>query len=306
MPQKLLPSGHLMELFAPYRNDETRMIGVIERAVSCGFYKNLELGIFFDKGNRKKVRSLLEQNGLRATTFGTPYIKERHLSLCSLDAGERQQAINLMKQLAVLAAEAGYSVFGVPSGDDPGPAFRGFSKLVLIDALQEIAETCQDLGMFLSIEPLDRYAFKKQLIGPIEEAVQWFRELHERCPNTILHWDSAHEALGRIDLSRSLSIAAEFVGQAHLCNAITDEAHPCFGDLHMDVGIAPNYETEGYLTPDVGAALLRQLAAYDDPKGWNLCYVAVEVLGHPGDDLWRKERIVREFTAECFRRAGLL
>ncbi len=306
MPQRLLPSGHLMELFAPYRNDETRMIGVIERAVSFGFYKNLELGIFFDRENRRKVRSLLEENDLKTTTFGTPWIKERHLSLCSLDADERRKAVDLMKQLAALSAEAGCTVFGVPSGDDPGPAFRGFAKLILLDALEEIAGTCRELGMFLSIEPLDRYAFKKQLIGPIAESVRWFRELHDRCPNTILHWDSAHEALGRIDLSESLAVAAPYIGQAHLCNAITDESHPCFGDLHMDVGAAPDYGTEGYLTPDVGAALLRQLAEYDDPKGWNTCYVAVEVLGHPGDDLWRKERIVREFTAECFRRAGLI
>ena len=305
MPQKLLPSGHLMEVFAPYLYDEERMLDVMKKVVGFDFYRNLELGVFFDKYCRREAQSILKGNGLCGSVFVTPYIKDRHLSLCSLDAGKRREAVELCKVLAGLIAEAGCNTIGVPSGDDPGMCFRGPAKQALTEALTEIAETCSELGLYLSIEPLDRYAYKKQLIGPIAESVSWFAELHESCPNTFIHWDSAHEALGRIDLMESIKIASPYIGQAHLCNAITDESHPCFGDLHMDVGVAPGFETEGFLTADIGADLLRVLAGLDDPKGLGVSYVAVEVHGYPGDDLWRKERIIREFTAACFSRAGL-
>ena len=305
MSQTLLPSGHLLELFMPYMYDEARMLKVIKKAADLNYYRNFELGVYFDRNIRREVRKILEDNGLRASTFITPYVKDQHLSLCSLDEDERRRAVALTKKMAALSAETGYMTLGVPSGDDPGPAFRAIAKQALTDSLSEVAECCKEYGLFMSIEPLDRYAYKKQLIGPIAESVSWFSELHEAYPNTFIHWDSAHEALGRIDLMESLDIAAPYIGQAHLCNAITDESHPCFGDLHMEVGVAPDYETEGFLNVEVGAAILRRLASFDDAKGMGTTFVALEVHGNPGDDLWRKEAVVRAFVQACFKEAGL-
>lgn len=289
----------------PYRSHEAKMIGVLEKASSFGFYKNVELGIFFDRENRKKVRNILEANKLGATTFCTPWVKDDKLSLADLDEGGRQKAVKLCKKLADLAAETGYSNFGVPSGDDPGPVFRGLAKLALKESLIEIADHLKQHHMNLTIEPLDRYAFKKQLIGPMEENVVWFKEVKEEASNVYIHWDSAHEALGGIDLMKSLELAEPFLGQFHLCDAIVDPREACFGDLHMDVARAPEWTTEGFLTPEVGAEILKKVASFDRPEGMPQVYVAVEVLGHPGDDLWLKEQNVRAFLARCFEIAGL-
>lgn len=305
MAQKILPGGHFLEMFMPYRSDEAKMIQVLERACGFGFYKNAELGIFFDKENRKRVRTILEENRMNATTFSTPWVKDDKLSLADLDEGKRRKAVDLCKKLADLAAETGYSNFGVPSGDDPGPVFRGLAKLALKESLIEIAEHLKQYGMNLTIEPLDRYAFKKQLIGPMEENVVWFHEVKEEVPNAFIHWDSAHEALARIDLMKSLDLAAPYLGQFHLCDAIVDPKEPCFGDLHMDVARAPEWKTEGFLTPEVGAEILKKVASFDRPAGMEQVYVAVEVLGHPGDDLWLKEENVRAFLKRCFELAGL-
>ena len=100
----------------------------------------LELGIFFDPANRKTVRNILSGNGVNGTTFATPYVKDQKLSLCSLDEGERRKAVDLVKKLAGYAAETGYSNFGVPSGDDPGPVFRGLAKNALAESMMEIAD----------------------------------------------------------------------------------------------------------------------------------------------------------------------
>lgn len=305
MAQKLLTSAHLLEIFMPYRSDEARMIEVLHKAVALDFYKGVELGIFFDPLNRRTVRNVLEENHLNGTTFSTPYVKDQKLSLADLDGGARRKAVDLVKQLADLAAETGYTNFGIPSGDDPAPVYRGMAKNALADSIVEIADHCKALGLNLLIEPLDRYAFKKQLIGPIEETLQWFAPIHEACPNFFIHWDSAHEALGLIDTVKSMELTAPSMASFHLCNAVTDPAHPCYGDLHMDVGEGPDFVTDGFLTPQLGAKILKKAAAADTPAGVENVYVSVEVLGHPGDNLWLKERTSREFLQKCFELAGL-
>ena len=169
MAQKILPGGHLLEMFMPYRDDEKRMIEVLEKAASFDFYKNVELPSFRSAENRKYVRNFLEKNGINATTFVTPYVKERKLALCDTDEGGRQAAIALVKVHAEMAAETGYTNFGVPSGDDPGEENRTWAKMAMADSMRELAEFVGKLGMNLTIEPLDRYAYKKQLIGPMPE-----------------------------------------------------------------------------------------------------------------------------------------
>lgn len=305
MAQKLVPSGHLLEMFMPYRDDEKRMLEVLKKAASRGFYKNVELPAFKDKYRKMYVRNTLEENGLTATTFVTPYVKEKKLSLCDLDESRRREAIELCKEYAGHASDIGIMHFGVPSGDDPGDEKRAEAKKVMAESLIELANYVKGLGMNLTIEPLDRYAYKKQLIGPMKETSIWFAPIHEACPNAFIHWDSAHEALGGTDLMHSIEYVAPFIGQFHLCDAITDVNHPCYGDLHMEVAEAPDWKTEGFLTPEVGAQILRKIAAYDKPEGVKHVCVAVEVLGHPGDNLWNKEKNAREFLAKCFELAEM-
>ena len=305
MAQKLVPSGHLLEMFMPYRDDEKRMLEVLKKAASRGFYKNVELPAFKDKYRKMYVRNTLEENGLTATTFVTPYVKEKKLSLCDLDESRRREAIELCKEYAGHASDIGIMHFGVPSGDDPGDEKRAEAKKVMAESLIELANYVKGLGMNLTIEPLDRYAYKKQLIGPMKETSIWFAPIHEACPNAFIHWDSAHEALGGTDLMHSIEYVAPFIGQFHLCDAITDVNHPCYGDLHMEVAEAPDWKTEGFLTPEVGAQILRKIASYDKPEGVKHVCVAVEVLGHPGDNLWNKEKNAREFLAKCFELAEM-
>lgn len=303
MSQKLIPSAHLLECFMPYINDESRMLKVINKAADLGYYKNFELGIFFDRYNRIAVRRLLKAHNVSAFTFATPYVKKRKLSLSSLDTKERSDAVELVKSLAACAADTGFSGIGIPSGDDPGREKRAEAKRVFADVMSDLSTYCAQLGLRLTLEPLDRYAYKKQLIGPIIETIAWFAPIHEAFPNAYIHWDSAHEALGKADILQSVDYAAPFTAQFHLCNAILDENHPCFGDLHMDCGTAPDFKTEGFLTPELGAKILREFASFDKPEGVNDVTVSIEVLGHPGDDLWLKESNSRAFLQKCFELA---
>ena len=305
MSQKIYPSCHILEMFMPYLKEEKRLMQVLEGVAAKEFYRHVELPTFADKENSRWVRRFLEDHHLDALTYVAPYFNEKKLALCDLDGEVRAAALDMAKHHARLAAEAGYKTFGVPSGRDPGPEKRRDAMQYEADALGEMAEFCRGLGMYLTLEPLDRYTAKKQVIGPMPEVCEWFRPIHEAHPNAFLHWDSAHEALGYIDLMYSLDCCSPFLSQVHLCDAITDPSHPCFGDLHMDCAHGPDWTTEGFLTPEVAAQILKKVASFDTPEGKNYVWASVEILGHKGNDLWHKEELARNFLTRAFTLAGL-
>ena len=305
MPQKLYPSAHILEMFMPYLHDEKRLIEVLRKIAEMDFYRNVELPTFPTKEHRDTVRRILRDNDLTAATYAAPYLNERDMSLCDLSDRRRAETIRYLKMQADLAAECGYSTFGVPSGPYPGDEFHDEAMAVQADTLARIADYTALLGMNCSIEPLDRYAHKKALIGPMDEVVPWFKPLHRAHPNLFLHWDSSHEQLGGLGIFNTLEMAAPYMSQIHLCDCIDDPAHPCFGDLHMDPAEAPDWKTEGFLTPEVGAEIIRRAAAFDKPEGVRRFWVSVEVLGHKGDNLWHKERIAREFLTRCWEESGV-
>ena len=305
MPQKLYPSAHILEMFMPYLHDEKRLIEVLRKIAEMDFYRNVELPTFPTKEHRDTVRRILRDNDLTAATYAAPYLNERDMSLCDLSDRRRAETIRYLKMQADLAAECGYSTFGVPSGPYPGDEFHDEAMAVQADTLARIADYTALLGMNCSIEPLDRYAHKKALIGPMDEVVRWFKPLHRAHPNLFLHWDSSHEQLGGLGIFNTLDMAAPYMSQIHLCDCIDDPTHPCFGDLHMDPAEAPDWKTEGFLTPAVGAEIIRRAAAFDKPEGVRRFWVSVEVLGHKGDNLWHKERIAREFLTRCWEESGV-
>ena len=305
MPQKLYPSAHILEMFMPYLHDEKRLIEVLRKIAEMDFYRNVELPTFPTKEHRDTVRRILRDNDLTAATYAAPYLNERDMSLCDLSDRRRAETIRYLKKQADLAAECGCSTFGVPSGPYPGDEFHDEAMAVQADTLARIADYTALLGMNCSIEPLDRYAHKKALIGPMDEVVRWFKPLHRAHPNLFLHWDSSHEQLGGLGIFNTLEMAAPYMSQIHLCDCIDDPAHPCFGDLHMDPAEAPDWKTEGFLTPEVGAEIIRRAAAFDKPEGVRRFWVSVEVLGHKGDNLWHKERIAREFLTRCWEESGV-
>ena len=305
MSQKLYPSAHILEMFMPYLHDEKRLIGVLKKIIEKDFYRNVELPSFPTKERRDEVRKILADSGLTAITFVAPFLNEQQMSLCDLDDKRRAEVLAFLKKHADWAAECGYMTFGVPSGPYPGDALHDEAMAAQADTLAQIADYCAGLGMNCSIEPLDRYAHKKALIGPMDEVVEWFKPLSDAHPNLFLHWDSSHEQLGGLGLFNTLEMAKPYLSQIHLCDCIDDPTHPCFGDLHMDPAEAPNWQTEGFLTPEIGAEIIRRAASFDAPAGVRRFWISIEVLGHRGDNLWHKEKIAREFLTRCWELSGV-
>lgn len=302
--QDLYRSCHVYELFKPLETHENLMVDCLEGLADTGFYQGVETGFFFASDSIRRVRDCCEKNDWQLTMWATPTLLAEQLNLSSLDGNIRNKSRQRATELIHYAAECGADKIGLPSGDYPGDDLCEQAKKALFEVLCEAGETLSQYpDMQILLEPLDRYAHKRQLIGPIRESMEWFAPLHQECPNIFIHWDSAHEALGGIDLIESLRLAKPFLSQLHLCNAVLDSEHPLYGDWHMDVGQGPEYRTPGYLTPDVGAAIIREVASWPTTVGCQATYAAVEMRSHLGDDMWHKEETSRRFLARCFELA---
>jgi len=305
--RKILPSMHFLENFMPIMSNEKFAVDLLRQAADIEFYEAVELGFIKDAACRHAIRTLVENRGWQLTQWCSPVIADKGLSLSSLDPKERKKAIACAKELLAGIAETGASRCGLQSGPDPKTdVLRMEAKKALLESCVELSETAKQYeGMYLLFEPLDRFVHKKQLLGPIKEVTEWFAHLKKECSNFYIHWDSAHEVLGGADLQESVTLAAPYLAQFHICNCINDPQHPYYGDHHMDIGQAPNYKTWGYLTPKVGAKILKTVAAFEPCDGIETTYCALEVRAHLADDLWAKERLIRTFLTEAFDLAGI-
>lgn len=290
----------------PIVGNEPFAVKMLAKAAEIPFYKAVELGYIRDAACRKEVRRIAEDRDWQITAWCSPVIADAGLSLSSLDAENRKKAVAMAKELVAGAAEYGSRRVGLQSGPDVAPELRDDAKKALMESCLEISEFARSYkDLYLIIEPLDRFVHKKQLLGPIEEVVEWFAELKKQAPNFYIHWDSAHEKLGGADLLESLRLSAPFLAQFHICNCVTEEGHPYRGDFHMDVGQAPDFATWGYLTPEVGAQMLREAAGFEPIDGVPRMTCALEVRSHLADDLWAKERLIRTFLMRTFDLAGI-
>lgn len=300
------PSMHFLENFMPLFTNEAYALKQLEKTAEIPFYKALELGVLQGAAVRSAVRRIVEARRWQLTVWCSPVIADRGLALSSLDEANRKEAVALAIELIAKSAECGAKRCGLQSGPDPGDALRADAKKALTESCLEIARAAEQYeDLYLIIEPLDRYVHKKQLLGPIDETVAWFENLRTSCSNFYIHWDSAHEKLGGADLLQSMELAGPHLAQFHICNCITDPAHPYYGDHHMDVGSAPDFATWGYLTPEVGAAMLKKAQSLPPCEGVETTYCALEVRAHLADDVWAKERLIRTFLQRTFDLAGI-
>ena len=293
------------EVFFPLREREDAQLDAIARALDTGFYGRVEVGALASAENRRRLRELVRAHGAELTVWTIPTMTAENLSLSSPDAALRRHTLLRLRTLIDEAASCGAGLIGIPSGADPGPALRPEATKYLADSLCSLREKLSEYpDAALLIEPLDREVHKRQLIGPMEEAVGLVKGVRAAGVPLYICWDSAHEALGGADLQASFALAAPYMAQFHLCNAVLDPASALYGDYHLPVGKAPDYAAEGYLTLDVAAQVLRTAEALGGAPGRQLS-VTVEIRTQPDGDGFETEALVRAFLQAAFARAQI-
>lgn len=298
MAEKIHPSVLVSELFYPVLKTDSDLEAALGRIAEIGYYEAVEIGPVEEARTLRFVREQAERNHWQLTQWITKDLLDRGLNPSSLDREEHRAVIARVRELVGGAKECGAKNFAMISGADPGPALRSEAKKNFFEV---VAAACRELqeepGMNLLIEPLDRFAHKKNLIGPTEEAIAFVSEVRREFPNVYFSWDSAHVALNGEDLLQSLERSAPLTAQVHLANAVTDPSADGYGDWHMPVG-AP-----GFLDDACAAALLKK-AGRVLPENGVRHFASVEMRSAEGSDPWRNERECRAFLQRALRAAS--
>lgn len=306
--QRIYPSFHATELFFPLLgHDEIFFHEVVEKGSSIPFYKGIELPLFASRAIRRKTRDLVQEKGLAETVWLSLAMNPAGISLSATDESARKDSVERTLRLIRGCEEMGASRVGLSCGPFLGDRTVKAGTEALYRSFLELSLAIQKdkTGTILIFEPMDRYQYKKNFMGPTDEVVALYTRLWEAGARIYIHWDSAHETLKGENLSESLEKTRPWLSSIHLCDCVTDTKSPLYGDLHMDIGQPPAYRSPGYLTPEIGSAILRQAASYDPPEGIGKTMVSVEVRSHLGDDMWAKEKLTRGYLEKVFALAGI-
>ncbi len=163
----------------------------------------------------KKVSKIIKEYNVDVAVGLQPLVLMEGYNPSSLDEGERRRAVERIKESIDRASERGVTTVAFCSGSDPGKDKREEGIEALIKSLKEIVGHAEDRGVFVLLETFDRDWDKRQLIGPIGDAVKVAREVREEYKNFGLMWDLSHAPmLG--EKPSDLKRASEFISHIHI------------------------------------------------------------------------------------------
>ncbi|MGJ9459625.1 sugar phosphate isomerase/epimerase family protein [Oceanobacillus sp. CF4.6] len=247
-----IPSLLVPEVFHPIKRERNFNANLLESIVEANFYKSVELGDGFDEKERKRILAVTEKNGIDVTQWLTFLIEENNLDVSSLDTALRKKTVKTVKESLPLAAEIGAKNIALVTGDDPGPERWAEGIEGLYESLCEIAEAAKEYNMNLLIEPLDRFAHKKRIIGKTYETVDLLTRVQKDYGNVGIAFDTAHAALNGEDIFEALEKGKDLIHQIHFSNAVLDTTSKLYGDFHMEIG------EPGFLTGEKISAILQK------------------------------------------------
>lgn len=283
---RFIPSLLIPEVYFPFNDDKSFTPDLIERLAGEGFYKSFEIGDNQDLPGRKRIAAAASANGIEITQWMTFLIDRNGLDVSALDSALRRETVRQIKDSLYAAAESGASNIALVTGPDPGADRRAEALDGLYESLCDIGGEAATYGMQLLIEPLDRFAHKKRLIGPTAETLQLIERVSGETPNIGLAFDTAHAALNGENVFEALELAKERVRQIHFSNAVLDTGSELYGDYHMPIG------EPGFMNVETVGELLKKADTLGIRAEQGL-RVAVEVRGKDREGCITNEKIVR-------------
>lgn len=291
MSQKFIPSLLIPEVYHPYKRDKNFAANTLEEIVEFDFYRAVELGDGFDKEERKRILEITKKNNIDVIQWFTFLIQENNLDVSSLDSKLRLETVKQIKDNLYYAAEIGAHSIAFVTGDDPGVDRWKDGVEGLYESLCDICEEAEKYNIKVLIEPLDRWAHKKRIIGTTDETVELMLRVKEKYQNIGIAFDTAHAALNEEDILEALVKGQSLIEQIHFSNAVLDKNSELYGDFHMKVG-AP-----GFLTVDKVSEILSKSVELQIKSETGL-RIAMEVRGEV-DQCKENEATLRAILKEA-------
>ncbi|MFD1067028.1 sugar phosphate isomerase/epimerase family protein [Oceanobacillus locisalsi] len=286
MTDRFIPSLLIPEIFFPVKDKAGFTADIIKQLSEEDFYRSFEIGDVSQAAERKQIADLAKENQYEITQWLTFLIDKNGLDVSSIDSKLRKESVKQLKESIYEAAECGASNIAFVTGKDPGDNLREEAMEGLYESICEICEEAAAYHMNVLVEPLDRDAHKKRIIGPTNEAVGLINRVEKQFKNIGLAFDTAHAALNGEDIHEALEEAKHETHQIHFSNAVLDKKNHLYGDYHMPIG------EPGFLTIDKITSILRKAVELDVRKQQGL-RIAIEVRGKDINDYLDNEKISR-------------
>ena len=161
------------------------------------------------------VERISRDTGVGVALGAQPAILTKGLNPSALEAEARKAAVKSLKEIIGEAVSHGVCKIALCSGSDPGPENREKAKESLAESIHELYEYARDHHATIILETFDRDWDKKQLLGPLEEALKLLEALEEEGVRIGLLWDLSHAPMLGEEPS-DLEKAASYLAHVHI------------------------------------------------------------------------------------------
>ncbi len=208
----------------------------LTKIVEDDFFSAVEITWIKDPAERKRVKALLASSHMTVGYGAQPCLLSQKLNLNSFDAGDRKRAVDQVKACADEAAEVGASALAVLSGVDPGER-RDEAMKIFIDTVKELCAYSKERGLRFIVESFDSKYDKKCLIGPAKVALKLAQAVRKEFPDFGIMVDLSHLPIQDESPKKALgTLKKANIAHIHIGNAVKQQGHPLYGDLHPRFG----------------------------------------------------------------------
>lgn len=190
-------------------------------------------------GSERRKRLIPTVRGCgKDVAYALHLFPSRKISLSSPDFQEQQLARLVIKDQIDMAAAINATGFVFVSGADI-PDNRDTARQAFFDFSRWF---CGELGTYnitALLEPFDRTVDKKYLYGPIDDCVEYVKQMREEYGNIGIELDMAHLPLMFEDFESSIKRCGPYIERVHLGNCVfADKSHPLYGDKHPPMNLS--------------------------------------------------------------------
>ncbi len=221
---------------------EGPILETLEQIAADEFFTAVEIRRPLNAALAKDIDALLRGAYLEVGVGVQPVLLLNKLNLNALEEGERQRAVQEVRQSVDFAYQVGARICAVLTGPDPGVDRRTQAleqlRRSLVDLCRYASQRATDYELWISLETFDREVDKKCLLGPSTESAEFATRVKESVSNFGLLVDLSHLPLLNEDVTEALTATADHLIHVHAGNCVMrDSGDPVYGDQHPPFGI---------------------------------------------------------------------
>lgn len=224
-------------LFPEVVNGEGPIEETIRLIAEDDYFQVIEVAWIKDDGVRKRVRTMLDISHMTCAYAGQPRLLTQGLNINSVNSRSREKAVATLKEGVDEAIGLGAKSFAFLSGNYLEED-KEQSYAALLESTLELCSYARQKGdLLIELEVFDYDIDKKSLIGPVDLAYRFARDVNKRVNNFGLMVDLSHLPLLRETPTESLVPIKEFITHAHIGNCVVKHPDlPGYGDQHPRFG----------------------------------------------------------------------